>query len=140
MTNDQHAGNVISTPEAGRTYAYEDEPVRTVLELRARPPRYEHVDGVKVPSQEAEVWSEYVLTFERHTGHALVVTLRKRPSSNTFVQQRNRDGAGVEAEVYTTVLSFAEIVNRLLGPGCQRFEDREALPDKVKEVMRGVYS
>lgn len=136
---DQHTGNVIAVPEGGRVCAYENEAVRTVLELHAHPARYEATKAGKIPSQEAELWSEYTLTFERHTGNALVVTLRKKPSARVFCEQRNREGRGVEVVVYTTTLSFAEIVNRLLSPGCLTSEDHEALPDKIREVMKGVY-
>jgi hypothetical protein len=62
-----------------------------------------------------------------------------KPTNEQFIEQRIKDGAGVIQTKYWTSMSFGELVNRIFGPGCQVFVDREALPDKVKEVMKTCY-
>ncbi len=138
MNNNHHAGPVIPVPEDGRKCAYEDEPIQTVLCLRGRPARGNH-QGIG-RTEDFEEFMEYELTIQRHTGNSLVVTLRKETAAKRLCRERNERGYGTKAEVYTKVMSFAQIVNALLGPGCDRFEDVEAIPDKVKEAMKGVYS
>lgn len=126
----EHKGPVIEV--VGEDYAYQACPVTGGFRLRARPPQ-------RGPVGEAQRFLEYHLEIDRHTGTAVSVTLRKIRSANEVVAQRNRGERATEAEVYTTTMTFQQLVNRLLGPGCQVFEDKESLPPAAIEAMKGCY-
>lgn len=127
---DEHKGDLIPFHE--NAYAYECCPINLILTLKAQPPR-------RGENSEGDTVAEYVLDICRHTGTSLVVTLRKVFNANRTVQQRKDHGFADEAEVFTTVMSFQELVNRLLGPGCDRFFDHENFPDSAKEAMKQAY-
>lgn len=130
MPQDHHTGNVIAVEE--QRYAYQDCNVSGGLCLRAYPPSRGSPD-------EYARYLEYTLHIDRHTANSVVVTLRKRLRGEHIVAQRNRGERATTEEVYTAVMSFQDLANRLLGPGCDRIDEHEALPQVALDAMKGSY-
>lgn len=126
----QKQGDVIPVVKGG--FAYEEAPMSGGFHLRARPPQ-------RGNAAEYERHREYELSIDRHTGTSVVVTLRKILSGTEVVRQRNSGAQAVLDEVYTTTMSFQELANRLLSPGHEFFEDKEALPQVAIDAMKGTY-
>lgn len=131
---DYHFGDLIPVPEKGRVFAYEDERIHPGAYFSASPP-----SRIKSEEQrrESEKYYSYELTITKHTDHALYIVLKKH--RRDVPEQRGQDGCAVLCDVYSTVLSFAEFVNRLLGPRSFRSTDDEYFPESVREALKKAF-
>ncbi len=125
----EHKGQVIPIPE-NRQFAYQSENSYPGCYIKAW---LSHRDT----SDEAKTYNEYEFIITKMTDTAMSVTLRKHRRDT--VAQRIENGAAVRYEEYHTILDFAELVNRIFGPGCAVYEESEVFPDSVREVMKQAY-
>ncbi len=125
-----HKGQVIPVP-VKRTYAYQSETSYPGASIHSAPPMRDR------ESVEAKKYTAYDLEIRKHTDTAMVITLHKTRAD--VVDQRRKHGAAVTEDIYQITLDFAELCNRIFGAGCDHFEETEAFPEEVKQLMRKVY-
>jgi hypothetical protein len=102
----EHNGNIFNQVEE-RLFAYQDEWLSGGGWIEAseskRPERYRYIDRADV--------RKFDLFFRHHTNHAVQVTLEVRRHDDKLIHTFEFCG------------SFAELCNRIFGPGCNRYEE-----------------
>lgn len=127
---------IIPIPDGERTFAYQEEPTRTVLVLRGHPPFRRGKEPYL--NDEQDKISGYELRIENHTQNCLLVTLSKIRSD--IREQRIENGEAIIRENFQFGISFAELVNKIFaGENVLEYQTTESLPDAIKTKMKTVY-
>lgn len=137
MTTDKHSGPLFPGADK-RKFAYQDERVHGGAYLEAYPPHRDNTDGHNVPFNDPR-YTRFEFVIHNHTGNSLTVEVRAYLNGTETIKQRKQRGYATEYEIYQTIISFGELMNRIFSPGCQVFYEDEAWPDVVKDVMKGAY-
>lgn len=132
--NEMHMGPLFAKAEE-RQFGYQNEAIAIRCHITAHPPG--RGDGSLNHDLPEDAHSEYILEIGRFTGKSLEFKLRAK--RRDIVDQRKREGAAVTEDVLIKSLSFAEFCNLIFGSGAMVFHEKEAMPDRVKQVMRGAY-
>lgn len=126
---DRHKGQVIPV-EGERDFAYQSEHSYPGASIKSGPSHRNH-------SPEAKKYLEYELTIHKHTDTAMSIELRKRRTD--IVEQRRQKGKAIIEDVYVVTLDFAELCNRIFGPGCEYIAEEEAFPESIRQAMMHAY-
>lgn len=126
----EHHGNVISGA-SGRQYSYQDERCHPGCYFKTYPSK-------QGSNQEGKRYQAYELFITKHTDSSVTLVMRKHRKD--IVEQRIQSGAAVLYEEYVTILSFAELANRLFNPGCEVYFEEERFPESIKEAMKQAYT
>jgi hypothetical protein len=128
---ERHKGQVIPVEEE-RSFAYQSETAYPGASIKSAPSRRDQ-------GEEGKKYTNYELCIHKQTDTAMSIELRKRRSGSDIVRQRKQHGKAIVEDVFVVTLDFAELCNRIFGPGCTLICQDEAFPESVRQAMREAY-
>lgn len=135
--SDDHEGPLFPNADR-RKFAYQSESSTPGCYIEAYPRRRDVVEDRNVPFNDPK-YQRFEFILHKHTDSSMIVELRAHLNGQETVKQRTERGYATRYDIYQTVISFGELMNRIFAPGCQVFYEDEAFPDSVKEVMKVAY-